>query len=97
MNIRSISITLLALLAMKAYPSELTEADITSSEASITLIENTEDQRVYEFRQNGVLMMIKVIPSVGRPYYLVPANGEAHFTDLTQIKHLYPQWTLIEW
>jgi hypothetical protein len=52
---------------------------------------------VYEFRQNGVLMMIKVIPKTGIPYYLVPAQGEAHFTDLSEIKQLYPQWTLIEW
>ena len=53
--------------------------------------------RKSEFRQNGVLMMIKVIPKTGIPYYLVPAHGEAHFTDLSEIKQLYPQWTLIEW
>ena len=77
--------------------SALSEADLQATDETITLVENDSDQRIFEFRQNGVLMMIKVIPKSGRPYYLVPATGQAHFTDLTDQKHLYPQWTLIEW
>ena len=77
--------------------SALSEADLQATDETITLVENDSDQRIFEFRQNGVLMMIKVIPQSGRPYYLVPATGQAHFTDLTDQKHLYPQWTLIEW
>ena len=77
--------------------SALSEADLRATDETITLVENDADQRIFEFRQNGVLMMIKVIPKSGRPYYLVPATGQAHFTDLTDQKHLYPQWTLIEW
>lgn len=87
------------LLMLITHPalSALSEADLRATDETITLVENDADQRIFEFRQNGVLMMIKVIPKSGRPYYLVPATGQAHFTDLTDQKHLYPQWTLIEW
>ena len=88
---------MLLLLITRPALSALSEADLLATDETITLVENDADQRIFEFRQNGVLMMIKVIPKSGRPYYLVPATGQAHFTDLTDQKHLYPQWTLIEW
>ena len=57
-----------------------------------------EDKTVYEYRQNGVLMMIKVVPEKGKglPYYMVPPGG-AHYEDLDHQKSLYPQWRIIEW
>ena len=88
---------MLLMLITSPALSALSEADLRATDETITLVENDADQRIFEFRQNGVLMMIKVIPKSGRPYYLVPATGQAHFTDLTDQKHLYPQWTLIEW
>jgi hypothetical protein len=90
---------MLILLMLATHPalSALSDADLRATDETITLVENEPDQRIFEFRQNGILMMIKVIPKSGRPYYLVPASGQAHFTDLTDQKHLYPQWTLIEW
>tara|TARA_Y100000385_G_scaffold177946_1_gene183941 strand:+ start:2296 stop:2562 length:267 start_codon:yes stop_codon:yes gene_type:complete len=88
---------MLLMLITRPALSALSEADLGATDETITLVENDADQRIFEFRQNGVLMMIKVIPKSGRPYYLVPATGQAHFTDLTDQKHLYPQWTLIEW
>ena len=94
---RFITILIVGCLTPQAYSAALTEADISAPQDTITLVEETDQKRVYEFRQNGMLMMIKVIPKTGIPYYLVPAHGEAHFTDLSEIKQLYPQWTLIEW
>ena len=88
---------MLLMLITSPALSALSEADLRATDETITLVENDADQRIFEFRQNSVLMMIKVIPKSGRPYYLVPATGQAHFTDLTDQKHLYPQWTLIEW
>jgi len=88
---------MLLVLITRPALSALSEADLRATDETITLVENDADQRIFEFRQNGILMMIKVIPKSGRPYYLVPAAGQAHFTDLTDQKHLYPQWTLIEW
>ena len=88
---------MLLMLITSPALSALSEADLRATDETITLVENDADQRIFEFRQNGILMMIKVIPKSGRPYYLVPAAGQAHITDLTDQKHLYPQWTLIEW
>ena len=56
-----------------------------------------EDKTVYEYRANGVLMIIKVVPENGRPYYMVPADGSPHYTDLDHSNSLYPQWILLQW
>lgn len=56
-----------------------------------------EDRTVYEYRHNGILMMIKIVPRVGKTYYMVPADGSAHFESLDHKKKLYPQWVLFEW
>ncbi len=56
-----------------------------------------ETKTVYEYRSNGVLIAIKVVPKSGRPYYMVPADGSPHFESLDHAKALYPQWVLFEW
>lgn len=56
-----------------------------------------EDKTIYEYRANGVLMIIKVVPKNGQPYYMVPADGSPHFTDLDHSNNLYPQWILLQW
>ena len=56
-----------------------------------------EQRTVYEYRQNGVLMAIKVVPKNGRPYYMVPAEGSGLPGNLETARHLYPQWVIIEW
>lgn len=65
-------------------------------EDDIEIIEG-KDRTVYEYRQNGVLTMIKVVPKEGRAYYMVPADGSAHFESLDHKKNLYPQWVIVEW
>ncbi|HIG42101.1 MAG: DUF2782 domain-containing protein [bacterium] len=56
-----------------------------------------EDQIVYEYRVGGRLMMIKVVPKVGISYYMVPADGSAHYKGLELKQKLYPQFVIIEW
>ena len=56
-----------------------------------------EERTIYEYRNNGILMMIKIVPKVGRPYYMVPADGSAHYQSLDHKKKLYPQWVILEW
>ena len=65
-------------------------------EDDIEIVEG-ENRTVYEYRHNGVLMMIKIVPTVGKTYYMVPADGSAHFESLDHKKKLYPQWVLFEW
>ena len=38
-----------------------------AAEESITIVDQSELGQVFEFRQNGVLIMIKVIPDQGGP------------------------------
>ncbi len=35
--------------------------------------------RVIEYRANGKLYMLKVIPKVGKPYYLIDGKGDGQF------------------
>ncbi len=35
--------------------------------------------RMVEYRSNGKLYMIKVIPRVGKPYYLIDSKGDGQF------------------
>ena len=61
----------------------------------VTLIAS-EERTVYEYRQNGQLRMIKVVPSFGRPYYLVPRDPTQGFGDLEQARTLVPEWVIWE-
>jgi hypothetical protein len=79
-------------LAPAAYAEEVRR----SLEGPDVTIIAGEDRTVYEYRQNGQLRMVKIIPSFGRPYYLVPADETRGFGDLQQAKTLIPRWVIIE-
>lgn len=55
-----------------------------------------EDKMIYEFRQNGELRMIRIVPTFGKPYYLVPADPTKGFGDLQRVDALAPSWVLWE-
>ncbi len=55
-----------------------------------------EERVIYEYRQNGVLRMVKIVPDIGRPYYLYPRDQTRGFGDLTQADMLLPTWILVE-
>ena len=59
----------------------------------VTLIAG-EERTIYEYRQNGQLRMIKVVPIIGKPYYLVPRDPTRGFGDLEQAETLVPQWVM---
>lgn len=61
----------------------------------ITIIAQ-EDRVIYEFRQGSELRMIRVVPSIGRPYYLVPRDSTQGFGDLDRADMLVPSWTILE-
>ena len=55
-----------------------------------------EDKVVYEFRQNGELRMVRVVPKWGKPYYLVPRDPTKGYGDLERADMLLPQWVIAE-
>lgn len=71
------------------------ESTITSRGQDVTIIEGRE-RTVYEYRQNGILRMIQVVPTVGRPYYLTPADPTRGYGNLEQADMLVPKWILVE-
>ena len=55
-----------------------------------------EKRTVFEYRQNGHLRMVKIVPRFGRPYYLVPADETRGVTDLGEADMLVPRWVIVE-
>tara|TARA_B110000046_G_C12958240_1_gene383287 strand:+ start:1008 stop:1388 length:381 start_codon:yes stop_codon:yes gene_type:complete len=89
----------LALLVCLVSHSQIISAALPTDEYNedkIELIEG-EDRLIYEYRQNGMLTMIKVVPKKGLPYYMVPLNGAQRIDGLDHQKNLYPQWVIMEW
>ena len=89
----SIAILCLTLLGQAVVFAQ----SLDDEEEAITILEKPDFGRIFEYRQNGILIMIKVVPDRGRPYYMVPADGSPHYSDLSEVKHLYPNWVLLEW
>ncbi len=55
-----------------------------------------EERTIYEYRQNGELRMIKIVPNWGKPYFLVPRDRTTGFGDLERAEMLLPSWVLFE-
>lgn len=48
-------------------------------DAPSVTIRPSSQGRVIEYRANGRLYMLKVIPRVGKPYYLIDQKGDGQF------------------
>ncbi|CAN5828334.1 hypothetical protein BH20PSE1_BH20PSE1_15650 [soil metagenome] len=70
-----------------------------SLEPDIRIIQK-KDAIIEEYRLNGNLYMVKVIPAVGRPYYLLDQDGDGRMeTNMSEIysDFVVPQWVLFSW
>ena len=77
------------------YASETpTESDPTEDIDVDIII--AEDRVIYEYRVNGVITAIKVVPKRGRPYYMVPVDASHHY-EINHDSTLYPKWVLLKW
>lgn len=68
-------------------------------EPDITIIRK-DNATIEEYRVNGRLYMAKIIPAVGKPYYLVDRDGDGRLE--SRYNNIYediniPQWVLFEW
>ncbi|GAB4280889.1 MAG: hypothetical protein Kow0065_25500 [Methylomicrobium sp.] len=68
-------------------------------EPDITIIRRGKEQ-IQEYRINGELYMIKVVPDVGPAYYLIDTDGDGDMdvreSDLHRGTNIN-QWKLLEW
>jgi len=68
-------------------------------EPEVTILRK-EDQVVEEYRINGQLYMVKITPAVGKPYYLLDADGDGRMESrMSQIysDFVVPKWVLFSW
>jgi len=61
-------------------------------------IKPSSQGRVVEYRANGRLYMLKVIPKVGKPYYLIDSKGDGQFArqDSLDSGMRPPMWVIKE-
>ncbi|MCG2580869.1 MAG: DUF2782 domain-containing protein [Marinobacter sp.] len=67
-----------------------------SSEGPQIVIRPGEQEVFYEYRVNGQLVEIKVVPEVGPEYYLVPADGGGWIRE-DETEMLVPSWVIFRW
>lgn len=84
----------LTLLAPIAF-AENSLPPLDPNDAEIT-IRHDEARAYYEYRVNGQLKEIKVVPKNGKPYYLKPAGGERYIR-IEESQFLVPSWVLFRW
>ena len=83
------------LLLIAAAATPVLAAEAAPRGRDVTIIEG-QDRTVYEYRQNGELRMIRIVPATGRPYYLVPADETEGYGNLENADMLIPKWILLE-
>lgn len=92
---RTLSPLLLASLLCIA-PMAMADEEV-SGDPDVT-IRQEGDKTIQEYRQNGFLYAIKVIPKHGKPYFLVRADGsDGNFIRADQPDMLIPAWEIFKW
>jgi hypothetical protein len=86
---------LATLLALAPLAQAEVVDDPALNEPEITITHDGENT-YYEYSINGQLREIKVVPKVGKPYYLVPADG-SKFIRVDESQLLIPKWVIFRW
>jgi len=107
--ILSISTTLVRAMEAVPPPPPLPEEEaITKSSApspeellepEVTIVDRTEG-RVEEYRMEGHLYMVKIVPQVGPAYYLIDTDGDGNLEtrrDALDPNISVPMWVLFQW
>ncbi|MBU2706085.1 DUF2782 domain-containing protein [Zooshikella marina] len=61
------------------------------------VIRESKDKIIHEYRHNGFVYAIKVVPKIGKPYFLVAADGEGNYIRTDRPEMLIPSWKILEW
>lgn len=85
-----------ALLEPPEIPEQVQSGE--ALEPEITIRER-EQETHYEYRVNGQLYMVKVVPDIGPVYYLVDTDGDGSLESREQeVDELaVPRWVLFSW
>ena len=78
-------------------PSGLSEEQELQPEVKIT---KRGEDIIYEYRINNQLYMVKIVPRIGYPYYLVDQDGdgslESRYSNL-EPNLVVPRWIIYRW
>ncbi|UFQ97872.1 DUF2782 domain-containing protein [Pseudomonas wenzhouensis] len=89
---RLLLVGLLACVSLAAHAE-----DPVSADPDVT-IRQDGDRTIQEYRVNGFLYAIKVIPKNGKPYFLVRADGsDGNFVRSDDPDMLIPSWEIFSW
>lgn len=87
------------LITLAICCSFFASANLMANPAEETVtIRNDGDNTYYEFKINGEISEIKVVPKHGPAYYLVPApdnKGEFMRKDAPEVR--VPSWVIFRW
>ncbi len=83
--------SLLALVPLSGFAQESVDG-----EPDVTIRQEGE-RTVEEYRVNGFLYAVKVIPKNGKPYFLVRADGDSNFIRADRPDMLIPAWEIFSW
>ncbi|WP_407294145.1 DUF2782 domain-containing protein [Stutzerimonas zhaodongensis] len=92
---RSIQALLLASLLALAPLSGFAQESV-GGEPDVTIRQDGE-RTVEEYRVNGFLYAVKIIPKHGKPYFLVRADGDSNFIRADRPDMLIPAWEIFSW
>jgi len=88
---------LVGAMMFSAAPSMAEEIRSSANDA-ITIRPGDQGELYYEYRVNGAIKEIRVVPKIGKPYYLVPADSrDGQFIRLDSSQLLIPKWVLFRW
>lgn len=92
-----LSAIMLASVFALSYSPTVNAADPVYNDDApeIVIRKGVKGEIYYDYRRNGEVVEIKVVPTIGKPYYLVPKDGSYIKFDRTQL--LIPSWVIFSW
>ncbi len=94
------ALMLLSATAVAAEPAASGGASLDQAMEPEVVITPRDQGRVREYRNNGQLYMIEVIPTKGAPYYLIDSDGDGQLESRqNQLgpDFVIPSWSVLRW
>lgn len=94
---RNVFSALLLGLILAGSPLALHAKDDPAGEPEVTITQQG-DKTIEEYRINGFLYAVKVIPKKGKPYFLVRSDGQdGNFIHSGKPELRIPSWEIYSW
>lgn len=79
-------------------PPPASQGDEEELEPEVT-IRQQGSRTIHEYRINGQLYMVKIVPKKGAPYYLLDLDGDGQMDTQEDNPNgvVVPQWVLFRW